>query len=290
MKTVFDRIVLAFDDSPASRLALDYACALAREGATLIVAHAVDETGVVASAMTSTGFAAIDPKTLIDAVDAEGESVLQSAVDACAARGVTVERAFVRDAARTGIADLQRRWNADLIVLGTHGRHGVSRALLGSVAEDVLRASSVPVLVLTAHAKSPPAGGAFTRALVAVDDSPPSVRAMELAARLAAGCALQLIVCTVIDPGRNAAPRAVVDAAAALAPAASIDDRVVAEGEPAQTIEHVALQRNCDLIVLGSHVRSGLERLFIGSVAEAVLRTSALPVLVVPDGAPQANS
>ena len=64
--------------------------------------------------------------------------------------------------------------------------------------------------------------------------------------------------------------------------AAPIDDLVVAEGEPAVEIENVALQRNCDLIIIGSHARHGLERLFLGSVAEAVVRDSSLPVLVSP--------
>jgi nucleotide-binding universal stress UspA family protein len=62
----------------------------------------------------------------------------------------------------------------------------------------------------------------------------------------------------------------------------AIDDLVTTEGEPAAAIEHMALQRNCDVIILGSHVRAGLERLLFGSVAEAVVRRSSLPVIVVP--------
>ncbi len=55
---------------------------------------------------------------------------------------------------------------------------------------------------------------------------------------------------------------------------------VVADGEPADTIARVAMERNCDLIVLGSHGRSGVQRLLLGSVAEGVMRRAHCPVLV----------
>ena len=64
MALAFPRILLAYDDSVASQVALEYACSLVRAGATLRIAHALDESRVVATAMTSTAFATIDPRTL----------------------------------------------------------------------------------------------------------------------------------------------------------------------------------------------------------------------------------
>jgi nucleotide-binding universal stress UspA family protein len=187
-------------------------------------------------------------------------------------------------------------------VLGTRGRRGMPRALLGSVAEGILRETEIPVLVVTGHAKIPRNDHPFERALVALDASDPSRSAMSIAARLSADYATHLTLCNVIDSrdvlskaaayGYDASPFQAgmrADARKLLAAAAAvpnidltIDDLVVAEGEPAETIEHLAMQRNCDLIVIGTHGRRGVRRVFLGSVAEAVIRGSALPVLVVP--------
>jgi nucleotide-binding universal stress UspA family protein len=304
MSLAFPRILLGYDDSPESRIALSYACALTRSGATLTVAHSVNEASLVASAMGATVYAPIDPTALINVVDEQGSAVLKAAADACAAHGVTAEEVFIHDsAAAAGIDDLARANGIDLIVLGTRGRQGIPRALLGSVADDVLRGSGLPVLVVTAHVQPPPHDRLFARALVALDDSDPSRAALSVAARIATEMRTQLVLCTVIDSrdfliaatattdGRPvpfdssilAESRKLLESAAAQSgigiPA---DHLVVAEGEPAATIEDAAAKHDCDLIIMGSHGRRGIGRLFLGSVAEAVLRCSSVPVLVVP--------
>jgi nucleotide-binding universal stress UspA family protein len=298
----FSHVLLAYDDSPGSRIALEYACALTRGDAKLTVAHAVDELSLVASTMTASGFAAVDPTPLIAAVDEAGAAILQSAVDACATRGVKADQVFIHDAAHVGILELERSRDVDLIVLGTHGRQGIPRAVLGSVAEGILRASNVPVLIVTGSARMPRRDQLFERALVALDDSAPARAAMTVAARVATELAMNLTLCHVIDSRellakattygydpnpveRNlhaAALRLLEDAKADGSAAPLVDELVVVEGPPAEQIEHTALQHNCDLIVLGSHVRRGFDRLLFGSVAEGVLRRSVLPVLVVP--------
>jgi nucleotide-binding universal stress UspA family protein len=301
MARTFSRILLAYDDSTGSRIALEYACALARSGATLTVAHAVNESRIVASMATPMGFA-VDPSPLIEAVDEEANTTLSAAVEACAAHGVVAERVLLHESAATGIVAFAKGNGTDLIVLGTHGRRGLARVLLGSVAEGVLRTSTLPVLVVTAQAKRPHAGRAFTRALVAVDDSDPSRRALSMAARFAAGLATRLTLCSVVDSRdllatattygydatpfevdmRTASSKLLADAAATAGVDTVLDDSVVVEGEPAEAIQHTAAQRNCDFIILGSHGRRGLQRLFLGSVAEAVIRSSVRPVLVTP--------
>jgi nucleotide-binding universal stress UspA family protein len=301
MALAFPRILLAYDDSVASQVALEYACSLTRAGATLSIAHALDESRVMASAMSS-AFAAVDPRPLMSAVDEEGASVLKTAVATCGLRGVFAEQVVLRDAPETGIVALGRANRFDLIILGTHGRRGIPRALLGSVAETILRETEIPVLVVTGHAKTPRNNHPFDRALVALDASDPSRTAMSIAARLSADYATHLTLCNVIDSrdvlskaaayGYDASPfqagmradaRKLLQAAANVPNVSlTVDDLVVAEGEPAEVIEHTAAQRNCDLIVIGTHGRRGVRRVFLGSVAEAVIRSSTLPVLAVP--------
>jgi len=285
MERAFSRILLAYDDAPASQVALDYACALARAGATLILAHAVNESALAVAATGDIGFSAIDPSRLIEAADDQGHAVLQAGVAACAARGVVAAGIFVRDAVAGGIVALGRKHEVDLIVLGTHGRSGVARVVLGSVAEGILRKSHVPVLAINGHARTLVGTSLFSRALLALDDSDPARSALALAVQLAADYGTHLILCAVIAPAHatDASARERLERAAATSEATTVvDDYVVVAGEPAPSIERTAMQRNCDLIVVGSHGRRGLDRLVLGSVAEAVIRKSALPVLVVP--------
>jgi nucleotide-binding universal stress UspA family protein len=90
-----------------------------------------------------------------EALEAEGRGVLDRAAAQAQAAGVTASTALV-SAVREPIAATllaeAAKWQADLIVMGTHGRRGFGRAVLGSVAENLLRASTLPVLMVRAHA------------------------------------------------------------------------------------------------------------------------------------------
>ena len=298
MALVLSRIMLAYDDSAGSRLALQYACALAGAGAAVAVAHACKESNFVASAALAGSFPAVDPTPMIVAVDEQSDVVLKAAVAACAAHGIRAEKVFVHDSPADGILTAARNTDAELIVVGTHGRKGLARTVLGSVSERILRGSSVPVLIVTRHAKAPQRERPFSRALVAVDDSDSSIPALEFAARLASQMGTRLTLCSVVDPngldvtsdgnssfesGLQAAAMHLSRRATATAGIAPfLDDEVVLKGEPAAAIERAALKRNSDLIVVGSHGRVGLWRVLEGSVAETLARDSAIPVLVVP--------
>lgn len=295
MALAFYRILLACDDSAASRVALPYACALARSGAHLVLAKACHDSNFVASAAAAGFFPPVDPTPLIAAADEEWDTVLRDAVRTCAVRGIPVEKVFVHGSTVDGIIAAGRKKQADLIVVGTHGRKGLARAVFGSVAEGILRESDVPVLVVTGHAKVPRPTRVFERALVALDDSAPSQAALSIAARLATTCGTRLSLCTVVDQvaatndaGRtfqadlHAAGLLVVQRAKTADITAFIDGEVVVAGEAATAIERTAMQRNCDVIIVGSHSRHGFARVFEGSVAETLARSSAVPVLVIP--------
>jgi nucleotide-binding universal stress UspA family protein len=171
---------------------------------------------------------------------------------------------------------------------------------LGSTTEGVLRAATVPVLAVTAAMSEPPEG-LFATLLVAVDESDPADAAAATAARIAQALGSRCVLCNVVDTRAlydkaltygydptafaeemRGHARGVVDRARAhggFAPSAS--STVVPEGEPAAGIIAAATEARADVIVMGSHGRRGLQRLFLGSVAEHVVRHSPVPVLVV---------
>lgn len=150
---MYSRILVAVDGSATSDRALVHAVDLAREsGAALRIAHVVDM-----------GWASIAPELAIDlharveAVRAEGRAVMDAALaiarDAgLQAESMTLETSTPLQRVPEAIVDAAIEWRADLLVLGTHGRKGVERLLLGSVADGVVRHSPIPVLLMPPHA------------------------------------------------------------------------------------------------------------------------------------------
>jgi nucleotide-binding universal stress UspA family protein len=149
---MYKRILVAVDGSPTSEHALRHAIGLAKGlSAALRVVHVV-EMGVLPLAPEL----GIDIDTITQARRAAGEQVLKKAREACQAGGVPAETRLLETGAPTqriagAIADEADAWPADLVVAGTHGRTGVQRLLLGSVAEGIARVSPAPVLLIPLH-------------------------------------------------------------------------------------------------------------------------------------------
>lgn len=137
---MYDRILVPTDGSDGASRALAHALDVAgRTGASIDAVYVVDTGAVVDGATTG----------LLDRLAAEGDRAVETVADRTAAAGVELAGTAVvegRPAAR--IVDYAAARGADLIVLGTHGRTGVDRYLLGSVAERVVRRAGVPVLVV----------------------------------------------------------------------------------------------------------------------------------------------
>jgi nucleotide-binding universal stress UspA family protein len=194
--------------------------------------------------------------------------------------------------------------------MGTHGRHGLERMFLGSTAEGVVRMTAVPTFVV----RQPDAGTepavsetecTFDRILVAVDDSEPSDAAVAFALDLAAAHNSRLFCCTVVDTGElidkattygydpeslmaslHAGAAELIAAKTAGAAAAGVTvEPIVVEGDAAEAVLKSAADKRAGLIVVGTHGRRGLRRLFIGSVAENIIRRSGVPVAVVREPA-----
>lgn len=188
---------------------------------------------------------------------------------------------------------------ADLIVLGTHGRRGLRRMLLGSVAEEVVRTSERPVLTVPHRSEDRPAGR-IGSILVPVDFSEHAAAALSHARHLADAAGARLDVLHVLEstaypdaylalgspsPAEGASPDAVrgeLERMVTAAPGPEVPLELhVAAGRPAAEIATFAEDRDTDLLVIASHGLTGLERVLLGSVTERVIRRSSCPVLTV---------
>lgn len=138
---MYDDILVPTDGSPAATAAIDHAVDLAKTyDATIHALYVVD-----ASAFSSIEAGS---ELVIDALEEEGQRAVEEVTDAAAEAGVDVETNVVSGTAYRRILDHIDSENVDLVVMGTHGRSGVERFLLGSVTERVVRTADVPVLTI----------------------------------------------------------------------------------------------------------------------------------------------
>lgn len=217
---------------------------------------------------------------------------------------LTITYAVDRDvAAAPAILSYAEEHPIDLIVMGTHGRRGVQRLLLGSVAEEVIRESPCPVV--TVHGNEPTESRPIRTILVPVDFSQHAREALahakEIAHTLQARLILQHIIQEQLHPAfYNTGIFSIYDvepdieerAQAELerfytetaGPAAAPDQTprfVAGPGHPAHEIITFAEDEQVDLIIMATHGRTGLERFLMGSVAERVVRRAPCSVFTV---------
>ncbi|MEP0548904.1 MAG: universal stress protein [Rhodothermales bacterium] len=203
-----------------------------------------------------------------------------------------------------GILDYAAEIDADLIVMATHGRRGLSHAFIGSVAESVVRRAACPVL--TARPSAPYHGVAAKRILVPLDFSAHARKALAHARELhrLTGAELHLLHVLQTLPAygivdappephpmseaeRTAAEEALREIAAEVlgatdGSAASPAFHVIGGmGNPALDVLDAAARLDADLIVMATHGRTGVRRFFLGSVAEKVVQLAPCPVFTV---------
>ena len=303
-------IVCCVDFSDFSRRALDHAVAVAKwYEARLTVMHAYN---IPLATLASAPFLSPVPADAVALAPADRESLqrqLEALLPQGAAAGISVEYRIVEGDVATAI--LRAAESADLLVVGTHGRSGFARLVLGSVAERLLRQAPCPLLIVPRA--SPDATDTvprlFHHIVAAVDFSPASAHAAAFAMSLAeeADAHLTLVHALDLPPAvetwiveseagstrlqqwRQAASGRLDD----LVPADArtychVEERVEA-GPASRVILDVAAERHAGLIVIGAHSRSPLERMFVGSTAQRVVRQAACPVLIVGGVEPAAG-
>lgn len=193
------------------------------------------------------------------------------------------------------IRDTADTEGADLIAMTTHGRSGLPRLVMGSVAGEVLHTARQPVLLVRAGQGQPPSEVNIKRILVPVDGSPLSASVLpfieSLAQRLDADLILERVVTPpVVRRGLPVGLDLIEDAAAGVyldKLGETIKRRgikvqeEVSVGYPAQAILDAADRYSADLVAMSSHSRSAVGRWLMGSTADAVVRQAHRPCLVV---------
>lgn len=285
---VVDRILVPHDFSAASARVLPHGLALAAKmEARLSVLHVTDRDDAP--------YPARDLRAIRDDLQRAGVASEE------ALRAVHIEGVSRKDG---GVAETIHRFadaeDVDLIALGTRGRHGTRRMLLGSVAETVIRGAERPVLALRgAGTGDPPVPGALNRILVPVDFSEAAQGAGRIAAEWARLYDAQVDLLHVVtgsagppsdrepipeegrDRAEKKARRALTRMGGELG-ALGVPIAVhVRAGAAASTINEFVEDRDTDFIVMSTQGRTGLERFLLGSVAEAVIRHVPCPVLTV---------
>jgi nucleotide-binding universal stress UspA family protein len=292
-------IVVATDFSAEAERATGHAIALARRsGARIVLCHvetAVEplEVGLAPDGTTLPAFL-----TFVQEEVVESRRLIEAAAARVAGAGVAIETSVVRGFPDSAIVELAHDRRAELLVLASHGRSGVSRVLLGSVTEKVVRTFERAVLVARGEPPTSTSGG-YRRILVPTDFTPRAERALRFALGLAAPDAEIVLfhawqlsfghylpgesTDTLLAPVKGAVVGAAEEKAAALM-AVHADAPVrlrfeIAEGGAGRAIEVRAA--GVDLVVMGSHGRRGFRRWLLGSLAEATVRAAPCSVVVV---------
>ena len=202
------------------------------------------------------------------------------------APGISVQNRIVTDAPSRGIVKTASDIDADLIIMGTHGRHGVERAFLGSVTERVLRSTNRAVFTVSQLHFDLEGEIAIRRILCPVNFTPIGRAALTYAAGVAETFHAELVVTYVVEdgaePSRALAGR---ELAAWIAPA--VGDRVkyreiISHGDAAGRVLETAAEVGADLLVIGSQHKFFSDATVIGTTTERVTRFARIPVITVP--------
>ncbi len=292
--TNYSRIVHPTDFSGSADAAFGCALELARrQGSELHLLHVAPTFGE--DPLHSAYTAALDERQFYKQLQEEADVRMRAMIDAHEADDVRVKRVHTHGASPAPVViRYARDEGADLIVVGTHGRRGLRRFLLGSVAEEVMRGAGCDVLAVREGA-SP----GFKRLLVPLDLTEGNRQQLDKAAEFARIYDARLDALYVLPepplpawgvdadvlyellPDRK--KQAAGELAALIAPVAETGLSIEAhleEGFAARVIHESAERVGADLIVIAPHSRSAVERFFLGSITEWVIRHSPTPVLI----------
>ncbi len=300
-----NKIVVGIDFSEESQVAATHGLRIARHvGAELVLAHvgSVIETPDPIGAPMQVS--AKEWESVLRAQLAQDRARLEALRERMHGQGVSISH-VVRDGfADTGIIDTASELEADLIIVGTHGRTGFKRFFLGSISERVTRLSNIPVLVARGDVDQ---NRGYQHIIVPTDFSSSAESALKLALTLvekdgkvellhvwqlpvmpsspygpvkAADEALSSVKRVIIENAQASGQRLVERYGR---PECDLSFQIV-EGAAAHGIQDHLAKGVPDLLMMGSHGRRGWRRFLLGSVAEQTVRHASCSVMVVHEG------
>ncbi len=287
---MYEHILFPIDDSASVETVFPYVLDLVVEhDSTLHLLHVADTTQ---DSVTRIG------TDVVDALRTEGKEIVAEARERADDRGVSVVTEVRQGRVPTTIIEYATDLEIDLIVMPTQGRSGIKQALLGSVTERVIRRSPIPVRTISPQqpfsAVYPP-----TQVLVPTDGSEGATRAVTLGSELAATHGAAMHILSVVDVADVSVDlsspfvrESLTDHASSLVKDATARAQAAGVETVTGTVEHgMSVQEeirdyvatnDIELVVLGTHGRTGVDRYLLGSVAERVVRTLSVPVQIVP--------
>ena len=295
----FKKILAPLDGSMLSELALTPVVELAAGDASVVLLRAVE----------AHTFPGVDPTDRQVQVVDDAKEYLARIERHLRWRGVKDVQASVwYGPAVSAITEAAETRGVDLIVMSTHGRSGLGRAVMGSVAESVLRSVTTPVLLVSAPntsantvdgASASTAQRGYRRAIVPLDGSPFAESVLPLVRDIASLVDMEIVLLRVVEPEpmpvfdetlrtltrelvtrRESAEEYLAAIAVDLRNRGARVDALVCRGEVAKEILRVTRVTGADLIIMCTHGRTGIRRVVMGSVAETVVRGARVPVLL----------
>jgi nucleotide-binding universal stress UspA family protein len=280
-----NNVLVPTDFSCASERALAYARAFSEDrGAKIYVSHALNPTPPI--------FIPLEPIPLdLDAEWHDAQEQLQKFIAKSALSCAQHEGILARGETWNVISDLIRSYAIDLVILGTRGKHGLQKLVLGSRAEQIFRQADCPVLTVGPNVE--PASGdiaAFRHIVFATDFSAGSLHALPYALSLAeenqASLSFLHVMPMVIPQQQANVAEVIQKRLQTLIPAEAEDwchpEPVVNFEFPAEGILHVAEERSADLIVMGVHKRAPHASSHLPwAIAYEVICHAQCPVLTV---------
>jgi nucleotide-binding universal stress UspA family protein len=277
-------IVIALDNSDLSAHALPIAERVAQQWrGRLLLVHAVGRDAHAAVLL---------------------ERKLEELVNQLTRVGIHANAVVRRAPPAQAIVDVARERGADLIVMASHQRHGVSRWLNGSVTEDVLTRTATPLLVVPWRSEPAPASG--VRVLVPLDGTVIGAAALEFFRGAPTTRPLELLLLRAVsvnpvvigvDPAYTVQPLSEQDIEMEVQDARKyLDGVLIAQDDPSVKVRRLvieatesipsvilgtALRERVDAIAVGTHAKAGVPRLVLGSVSEEILERSTVPVLLM---------
>ncbi|WP_336037252.1 universal stress protein [Halobacterium yunchengense] len=285
---MYDDILLPFDGSEGAAAALHH---------TAEIAHWADATiHVLFAADTTRDSVTVVENQVVDALVEEGEEIVDEAAETLRTLGADYETDVVQGNPAPTIVEYADRYGHDLIVMPTHARSGVSRYLVGSVTEKVVRLASVPVLTARMRPDEQ-LRFPYEDILLPTDGSPGAAHAADHGLDLAAALDATVHALSVVDEpafgmdvrstafaeeSEDAATEA-VENVESWAETAGVTDvvRHVEHGKPIEKILAAIDEHGIDAVVMGTTGRQGTDRILLGSVAEKTVRSAPVPVITV---------